>query len=56
MLEQNTTRKERVDKKGTELEFEVGNSKKYKLKAIWDSTIYANKAKSHLLVLYYLVV
>ena len=55
VLEQDITRKERVDKKITKLEFKVGNSKEYKVEAIWDSAVYANKAKSHLLGLYYLV-
>ena len=53
LLEQNTTKKGRVDKKIMELE--VGNRKEYKVEAIWDSAVYANKAKSHLLGLYYLV-
>ena len=56
LLEQGTTRKERVDKKVIELEFEAGNSKEYKVEAIWDSTNYANKAEGHLPGLYYLVV
>ena len=37
------------------MEFEAGNGKKYKVEAIWDNTVYANKAKSHLLGLYYLI-
>ena len=55
LLEQDTTKKEQVDKKITELEFETSNSKKYKMEAIWNSTVYTNKAESHLLGLYYLV-
>ena len=55
MLEQDITRKGRVDEKVTELEFETSNSKKYEMEAIWDSTIYGNKADGHLLSLYYLV-
>ena len=55
MLEQDTIKKMRVDKKVTELEFKVGNSKEYKVEAIWDSTVYANKAKGYLPKLYYLV-
>ena len=55
LLEQMTTRKERIDKKLTKLEFEFGKNKEYKVKAIWNSAVYANKAKSHLLGLYYLV-
>ena len=55
MLEWDTTRKERMDKKVTKLEFETGNSKKYEVEAIWNSAVYANKAKGHLPGLYYLV-
>ena len=54
LLEQDTTRKERV-KKVSELDAS-DNSKEYKVEAIWDSTIYTNKLESgHLLSLYYLV-
>ena len=53
LLEQDTTRKERVDENVMELEFDAGNSKEYKLEAIWDSTIYAIKLESgHLPGLY----
>ena len=45
LLEQDTTKKERVDKKVTKLGFEAGNSKGYKVEAIWDSVVYANKSK-----------
>ena len=56
LLEQDTTRKERIDKQMTELEFEAGNSKEYKVKAIQDSAVYASKLESgQLLCLYYLV-
>ena len=55
LLDQNSTRKERVDKKVTKFDFEAGNSKEYKMKVIQDSTIYANKTKNHLPGLYYLV-
>ena len=54
LLEQNTTKKERVDKQVTELE--AGDSKEYKIEAIWDSVVYASKLESgQLLGLYYLV-
>ena len=56
LLEQDTTRKERVDKKVTELDFEAGNNKEYKVEAIWDSAVYAKESKSHLPGLYYLVI
>ena len=55
LLEQNINKKGRVDKKITELEFEADNSKEYKVEAIRDIAVYANKAKGHLPGLYYLV-
>ena len=55
LLEQDITRKGQVDEKVTALEFEAGDSKKYKIEAIWDNAVYANKAKGHLPGLYYLV-
>ena len=54
-LEQNSIKKEWVDENITKLKFEADNSKKYKVKAIWNSAVYAHEAKSHLLGLYYLV-
>ena len=44
--ELDTSRKGQVGKKVTKLEFEAGNSKEYKIEAIWDSIVYANEAKS----------
>ena len=38
-----------------EWEFKVDNSKEYKIEAIWNYAVYANKAKGHLLGFYYLV-
>lgn len=38
------------------LEFEVGNNKKYEMKAIRDSAVYAKKADKYLVELYYLVI
>ena len=55
LLEPNTIKKEQVNKQVTELELEAGNSKKYKVEAIWDSAVYANEKKGHLPDLYYLV-
>ena len=56
LLEQNTTRKERVNQRVTELELEARNSKKYKVEAICDSAVYASKSRSgELPGLYYLV-
>ena len=55
LLEQDTIRKQRVDKRVTELE--TGDSKKYEVEAIWDSAVYDNKSESgQLSGLYYLVV
>ena len=56
LLKQNTTKKERVDENVTELKFDIGDSKEYKVEAIWDSVVYTNKSeRGHLLGLYYLV-
>ena len=55
LLEHDTNRKGRRDKKLMELEFEAGNSKEYKVEIIWDSAVFGNKAKGYLLGLYYLV-
>ena len=46
VLEQDTIKKERVDERVTELELEASNSKEYKIKAIWNSAVYASKLKS----------
>ena len=58
LLEQDTTRKGRVDEKARQIEFGAGDneSKEYKVKAIWDSTVYAKESESgHLLGFYYLI-
>ena len=58
MLEQDITRKGRVDKKVGQMEFHAGNndSGKYEVEAIQDSAIYAKESKSgHLPGFYYLV-
>ena len=56
LLEQDTTKKERVDKQVKELELEAGDSEEYKIEAIQDSAIYASKLKSsQLLGLYHLI-
>ena len=55
-LEQDTTRKGRVDENDA-TELDAGNdSREYKVEAIWDSAVYARESESgHLLGLYYLV-
>ena len=56
LLEQDKTRKERVDKRVKELELKAGNSEEYEIEAIWDSAVHANKLESGQLPdLYYLV-
>ena len=55
-LEKDTTRKGPVSKKVLELDASNEDSKEYKIEAIWDSAVYANKLESgHLQDLYYLV-
>ena len=53
LLEQVTTRKKR---EFSVPEFEPGENKEYKVKAIQDSAVYAKKVDGHLLGLYYLIV
>ena len=55
LLKQDTTKKKRIDKKVTELDFKTNNNKEYKIEAIWYSAIYANKVESHLSCLYHFV-
>ena len=56
LLKQDSSKKERVDKRVKELELEAGNSKEYEVEAIWDSAVYASKSESgQLLGLYYLI-
>ena len=40
MLEQNTTKKGRVNDTKLNFEFKAGNNKEYKVDGIWDSTVY----------------
>ena len=39
VLEQEITRKERVDKRVTKLELEASNNKEYEVEALWDSAV-----------------
>ena len=58
LLEQDTTRKGRVDEKVRQMEFDNGDddSGEYKVKAIRNSAVYARESESnHLPGLYYLV-
>ena len=53
LLEQNTTKKRRMNK--FPAKFEMGKDKKYKVKAIRDSAVYAKETDRYLPGLYYLV-
>ena len=58
LLEQDTTRKGRVDEKVRQMKFDAGDneSREYEVEAIWDSTLYARESESgYLPGLYYLV-
>ena len=55
LLEEDITKKERVNKKMTELDFETGNSEEYKVEVIRDSAVYNRESESHLPGLYYLI-
>ena len=58
LLEQDSTRKGRVDEEVRQMEFNAGDNEsgEYKVEAIWDSAVYARELESdHLPDLYYLV-
>ncbi len=57
LLEQDTTRKGRVDEKTTQLEFEAGDGdgEEFEFEGIQDSAVYVGESEGHLLGLYYLV-
>ena len=58
MLEQDTTRKGRVDEEVKQMEFDAGDDKggEYEVEAIQDSAVYAKESElGHLPDLYYLV-
>lgn len=55
LLEQNTTKKEQINKKVLEFNLDNGNSEKYKIEAIQNSAIFANKTENYLSDLYNLV-
>lgn len=40
--------------KKTQIELAVGNNREYKVKVIWNNTVYRKKTRSYLLRLYYL--
>ena len=53
VLKQDITKKGWINNFG--LKFEAGNNKKYKVKAIQNSVVYAKEVGKYLLGLYYLV-
>ncbi len=55
LLEQETTRKGRVDKTTSRLEFKNEGDNEYEVEAICNSVVYASESESHLPGLYYLV-
>ena len=57
LLEQDTTRKGRVDEEVRQIEFDAidNDSGEYKVEAIRDSAVYARESEGHLSGLYYLV-
>ena len=58
LLDQDTTKKRRVDEEVRQMEFDAGDNEsgEYKVEAIRDSTVYAKESESgHLPGLYYLV-
>ncbi len=59
LLEQDTTKKGRVDKAlpepEKEVEFEVGDNKEYEFEAIIDSAMYGQQANDQMPGLYYLL-
>lgn len=55
LLEQDIIRKKQVDKNNI-IELDIGNNKKYKIEAIYNSMVYAKESKlEHQLGFYYLV-
>ena len=56
LLEQDTTRKGRVEENVTQLEFEAGDDEEYEVEGIRDSMVFARESETgHLPGLYYLV-
>lgn len=57
LLEQDITKKKRVDENVRQIAFDVSNNegKEYKVKKIRDSAVFVRESTDHLLQLYYLV-
>ena len=58
LLEQDITRKKWVDKKVRQMKFDAGNNdcRKYEIKVIWDSVVYAKESESSYLPSFYYLV
>ena len=52
LLEQDPTKKERMNENVTELKFDASNNEEYKVEVIWNSIVYAKKLEGHLPGLY----
>ncbi len=55
LLKYDIIKKVRVDKITTQQEFESSNDKDYKIKRIWNSTVYTRKSENHLVGFYYYI-
>lgn len=56
LLEQDITRKKQIDKNVRQIEFDIGNSKEYKVKTFQNSMVYAKMSKlGYLAEIYYLI-
>ena len=55
LLEQETTRKGQINKDVIELDAGNNENRKYKVKAICDSAVYARESKGYLPELYYFI-
>ena len=55
LLKQDIIKNEQINENVTRLNAGNKDNKEYKVEAIWDNIVYANKSESHLLGLYYLV-
>ena len=56
LLKKNIIKKKQIDKNDIiKLDIDNNNSRKYKVKAIYNSAVYIKKLAGHLLGLYYLV-
>ena len=55
LLEQDTTKKERINNTQLDYEFEASNDEEYEVDGIWDSAVYTRESEEQLPGLYYLV-